>query len=201
MIVLGYIQNDQKRFKTYVANRTRKIRKLVPKERFHHVLTDENPADDASRGLSVHDEVKVRRWFEGPSKLWGTDEFWLTEVVHAEVSDDDPEVLVEVKSSVVSVVDNSNDILSQLGLWTSNWMRMKRIIFTVHTFTEKLRRRGSNFGSATVEDLRLAEVLIIKMIQAKHFSGDVNSLKEGKGVARPSKVVKVDPFLNKRRGS
>ena len=73
---------------------------------------------------------------------------------------------------------------------------MKLIVFTVHTFTEKLRRREGKFGPATVEDLRLAEVLIVRMIQAKHFSSDVNSLKEGKCVARSSKVVKLDPFLD-----
>ena len=32
MVVLGYIQNDQKRYRTYVANRTRRFRKLAGKD-------------------------------------------------------------------------------------------------------------------------------------------------------------------------
>jgi hypothetical protein len=70
MIVLGYIRNDKKRFRTYVAKRSKKIRNITEKAAWGHVSTDLNPADDASRGLSVSEERKVFRWFNGPDILW-----------------------------------------------------------------------------------------------------------------------------------
>ena len=79
MIVLGYIQNDVKRFRTYVANRAKKIRDQTEKCQWKHISTDYNPADDASRGISVNDLEKVKRWFYGPSLLWERD--YLSKVI------------------------------------------------------------------------------------------------------------------------
>ena len=70
MIVLGYIQNDVRRFRTFVANRVKKIRDFSRKEQWTYVNTKDNPADDASRGLTVDDSYKVDRWFKGPKFLW-----------------------------------------------------------------------------------------------------------------------------------
>ncbi|PIK44593.1 hypothetical protein BSL78_18553 [Apostichopus japonicus] len=49
MIVLGYIRNEDKRFKTFVANRVSKIHDLSSPNQWRHVGSKENPADDGSR--------------------------------------------------------------------------------------------------------------------------------------------------------
>ena len=69
-IVLGYIQNESKRFRIYVANRTNKIRSQTEKGQWKYISTLDNPADDTSRGWCVKDKEKVRRWFHGPPFLW-----------------------------------------------------------------------------------------------------------------------------------
>ena len=69
MIVLGYIQNDVKRFRTFVSNRTRKIRDYTGKDKWRYVNTHANPADGASRGLSVHDTDNVNRWLRKHGRL------------------------------------------------------------------------------------------------------------------------------------
>ena len=136
-IVLGYIQNDTKRYKTYVANRGKKVRKYskawkkTVKELWSYVSTDDNPADDASRGLSIHDSEKVRRWFEGPDFLKELDDTALGKVFLAVVPDNDPEVISEVKSNVVKVKGEENAILSVLSTRISNWMRIKRVMATI----------------------------------------------------------------------
>ena len=43
-VVLGYIQNESRRFYVYVANRVRLIRKISSPEQWTYVDTDENPA-------------------------------------------------------------------------------------------------------------------------------------------------------------
>ena len=68
-VVLGYISNNSKRFKIFVASRIQFIRESAdPKLRFH-VPTKENPAGDSSRGLKDVDSEKIKRWFEGPGFL------------------------------------------------------------------------------------------------------------------------------------
>ena len=45
MIVLGYIKNQSRRFRTFVANRVGVIRSLSSADDWHHVSSEENPAD------------------------------------------------------------------------------------------------------------------------------------------------------------
>ena len=50
-VVLGYINNDSRRFKIFVANRVPFIRDNTDIEQWHYILTHDNPAVDASKGL------------------------------------------------------------------------------------------------------------------------------------------------------
>ena len=59
-ISLGYIQNETKRPRTYIANRQNKILQLTSKEDWNHIDTKVNPADYASRGLTVAEKGKVK---------------------------------------------------------------------------------------------------------------------------------------------
>ena len=68
-VVLGYICNESARFHMYVANRVEKIRQSSTPEQWHYVPTDENPADHASRGLTV-EQLTESDWFRGPAFLW-----------------------------------------------------------------------------------------------------------------------------------
>ena len=65
-IALGYFQNETKRARTYIANRQNKILRLTAKESWNHIDTKVNPADYASRGLTVAEEDKVNVWLNGP---------------------------------------------------------------------------------------------------------------------------------------
>ena len=60
-VVLGYIKNDVRRFKTFVANRIQQIRENTEVQQQQYVPTRENPADDASRGLNAERESLVSR--------------------------------------------------------------------------------------------------------------------------------------------
>ena len=58
-IILGYMNNDSKRFRIFVANRTRQIRNLTTKEQWRYVNTKDNPGDDATREISIEEGTKV----------------------------------------------------------------------------------------------------------------------------------------------
>ena len=52
-IVLGYIHNTSRRFHMYVANRVNCIRKSSQPQQWQYVATKQNPADHATRPMSV----------------------------------------------------------------------------------------------------------------------------------------------------
>ncbi|XP_033105187.1 uncharacterized protein LOC117107594 [Anneissia japonica] len=75
MIVLLYIQNDESRFQTYVANRIAKIRNHSSPYQWRHIPSKSNPADDASRGITAK-LTGNQRWIHGPSFLWKDENAW-----------------------------------------------------------------------------------------------------------------------------
>ena len=64
--MLKYLENEDKRFQTFVANRISIIREMSSSEQWHYVNTDDNPADDASRGVSA---TQLHCWIHGPAFL------------------------------------------------------------------------------------------------------------------------------------
>ena len=69
--VLQYINNENRRFKSLVANRVAEIHASSQPADWKHVPGVLNPADDGTRGLSI-DELnsKNSRWLHGPEFLW-----------------------------------------------------------------------------------------------------------------------------------
>ena len=56
--VLGYIRNNTRRFKTFLANRVYQIKENANEEQWSCIPTRENPADDASRSLNAEWESR-----------------------------------------------------------------------------------------------------------------------------------------------
>ena len=69
-IVLGYVNNEARRFHVYVANRVQQIRDLTNPSSWQYIDTESNPADHASRGLTASQLLQGSRWLMGPAFLW-----------------------------------------------------------------------------------------------------------------------------------
>lgn len=52
-VVLGYINNDARRFQVFVANRIDRIKSSTKPEQWAYVASEDNPADHASQGLTA----------------------------------------------------------------------------------------------------------------------------------------------------
>ena len=66
-IVIAWLDGSPKRYKTFVGNRISTIIQLVPSESWHHVRTEQNPADCASRGISPQELLDHSMWWN----VWG----------------------------------------------------------------------------------------------------------------------------------
>ena len=74
--VSGYISNDSRRYHTFVANRVASIQEASSPSQWRHVCSEQNPADDASRGLSAEALTDNSRWLRGPDFLWKPVHTW-----------------------------------------------------------------------------------------------------------------------------
>lgn len=106
-VVLGYINNDARRFHTYVGNRVQHIRGRSKPEYWHHVSGKDNPADEASCGLAVREILDNQKWFTGPRFLWER-EIPAINTGPMNLKDD-----IEVRTNVRSSTFISNLVISQ----------------------------------------------------------------------------------------
>ncbi|XP_063417178.1 uncharacterized protein LOC134699508 [Mytilus trossulus] len=70
MSELRYISNQNIRFHTFVANRLEVIHEATLVDQWKYINTKLNPADYASRGMSVSKFESNPDWFNGPEYLW-----------------------------------------------------------------------------------------------------------------------------------
>ena len=188
-VVLGYIANDSKRFHVFVANRVQQIRDHTSPTQWRHVRTHENPADEASRGLSADELVSESKWLKGPNFLLENEIPNPTEQAPERViSHTDPEVK-KVKVFTTQTEENRNQFdLTRLQNFSS-WFRAKRaiaaclklkakILNKIHGANQMvLRNKGQLYEPVQVKDLRTAELEIIRLTQQEAFEEEIKILK------------------------
>ena len=206
-VVLGYIRNDTRRFKTFAANRIYQIKENTNVEQWSYIPTRENPADDASTGLNAEWESPNSRWFQGPSFLWQEEEHWPNQDESVELATENPELRKETKS--FATVVKQEDIIGYLEERISNWSKFKRIIALLLCYKRQLLQhirskqgwKGSdsincNSRLFNLEELKGAEKEVIKSVQQRHFKEEIMALHNGNSLKSSSKIVKLDPFLD-----
>ncbi|XP_070560303.1 uncharacterized protein [Ptychodera flava] len=131
-IVLQYIRNSTRRFQTFVANRLQLIHDASTPSQWHHVPSELNPADCASRGIQL-DHINGRLlqlWYEGPQFLWQPRSSWPTEPTDLpEIPEDDKELK---KAKVYTMQKNTSiddsDSLESLMYRCSSWYKLQKSV-------------------------------------------------------------------------
>jgi hypothetical protein len=187
--VLRYIENQDKRCNTFVANRIGTIRDNSSLSQWRHVDGKLNPADDASRGLSADHFLSCARWIKGPEFLWRQSEVWPKRPDGlGEVLSDDPEVKKEV-ITCISVKDEGVRTVDSIIEHFSSWARLKKFFAWMLRFRQNLLvadRKRSNGNSAndhqqstikpiTVTELKIAERELLKDVQKTNFPEELTS--------------------------
>ena len=129
-VVQAYIHNDTRRFHTFVANRLQQIREHTVPEQWKYIEGKKNPADDASRGLSLKDLLQSSRWLRGPSFLWDHHDSWKNSGKSEPESPQPDDKEVRKASSLTTHTTNeeqSATLLQRLEYFSS-WFRTKRAV-------------------------------------------------------------------------
>ena len=175
--VLQYIRNTSKRFHTFVANRLAVIHENSKPHQWRHVRSDLNPADDASRGLTIEEMHAKDRWFGGPQFLRQKEEFWPPDLIlcQPELTDEDPEISQEV------------DVVSRLIERYSSWEKLRKAIawilrFKIWFIGRYLRSPAAVTGTTSsvlsVEEVCSAEKEIFKHVQRIEFPEVIKALQQ-----------------------
>ena len=102
IIVMHYLKNPALRLKSFVAHRVDEILDHSTPDQWHHVRTDQNPADIVSRGVSVAAELPAL-WTSGPAFLKRPKDQWPEEVSTLPV----PKEPLEVKAMLQVIMSST----------------------------------------------------------------------------------------------
>lgn len=202
MLVLQYIANTERRFRTFVANRVSIIRDTSDPSQWRHVPTALNPADDATRGLSASEMTQQSRWLTGPPFLWLEESQWPDRPLLPADLVSDPEVI----SCSTATGTHRSDVPTEgkdLGLlWThySSWYRLQKGVAWIKKFIEWLQRKPDDRPSPsplTVPQLRQAKTAILRKVQQEHYAAELETLQHGAPITRKSTIYTLEPWLDK----
>ena len=139
MLVLQYITNTKHRFLTFVANRVATIQEYSDASQWRYVNTSLNPADDATRGLSVQELTSECRWIQGPDFLRRDEEHWPKRPSIIVDLSKDMEVKRNVATSMVTTADPThNRTMKPLWARYSSWSCLIKGVAWLMRFIESL---------------------------------------------------------------
>ena len=196
--VLKYLNNTQKRFHRFVANRLTFIHERSSTDQWQYAPSKENPADHASRGLGIDRFVKTIEWKNGPDFLWRSSSHWpklINESKQADIDEHDPEVkrVEKVQSYHTSVSDST---VEKLLLSSSDWYKLKRKVSWIMKIKECLRTRSKLPLSLTVDDIVRGEFAIIEYLQRVSFNNEIQKIKAKERLPKTSPIYKLNPFID-----
>jgi hypothetical protein len=173
-IVLSYLNNEKRRFQTFVANRVAKIRENSDPCQWRHVETSSNPADDISRGLKAQELIDNPRWISGPAFLWETEQNWPTQPKSYELP---PEAEVKVNKDQVYVASSQRTLLEDFLCKYSSWYRLKRAVGWLLLFKDTLKRKSDTKLKMTVAVMKRAELAIFDYLQQNYLTPNLKDLR------------------------
>ncbi|KAK3735155.1 hypothetical protein QZH41_020254, partial [Actinostola sp. cb2023] len=218
--VLRYIENKDKRFQTFVANRAAAILDQSTETQWKYVETSLNPADEASRGMTVDAFLHNKRWTDGPDFLKQSEETWPQRPPDmGQIPNDDPEVKKTIEVFAIEV-SNDSDYISKVLEKFSSWTRLKKIIAWVLCYKNNLRKQSQRRKAneviscqskvnanipLSVSEINDAERVIVKYVQKQAFKEELSILncidKENQEssnqstVKKCSSIYKLDPIM------
>jgi hypothetical protein len=191
------------------------IQDISSPSQWTYVDSAQNPADDASQGLSAEALIKNQRWLRGPEFLWKPKEYWPCPIdTFPSVDDSDPEVKNMQNFAVTQ--NSSPSIMDRIIERFSSWMKLKKCIAWLLRLCRNPRKKISRDKNTTtkpestktikplsVDELKHREREIVKFIQRRSFQEEIDSLTSPAAhntvtkpaIKKSSVIYKLDPIM------
>ncbi|XP_036007852.1 uncharacterized protein LOC118567265 [Fundulus heteroclitus] len=201
-VVLGYINNQHRRFHVYVNNRVQRIKQSSLPDQWRYVPTEHNPADHGSRSVAA-EKLGSNSWLCGPAFLLNHESL-LPEKGPFELVD--PESDVEVRHNVtVLKTTTAPGALGSLRFerfskWTSLIKAIAYLKHIAHSYKPKDGSSCSRWhlckASLTDEALSQAEHIIIKCVQQEVYKEEIKCIMTKRAIPHSSSLHKLNPMID-----
>lgn len=198
-IVLGYINNQSRRFFNYVANRVQKIRSISKPSQWHYVNTESNPADEGTRTLPAS-ELSTSPWLLGPKFLLSTLDD-VTEAIELQNPDSDKEIRKELQACKTETSETYNSFSGKFCRF-SDWKHLVNTIARLKHIAKSFSNSSKCVGwhlcgeSKSPINFMEAKLQIIKLVQRDVFKDELSCLEKGIQVKKSSYISSLSPYLD-----
>lgn len=220
-IVLAWLRKSPNCWKTFVANRVSSILGKVGNIEWRHVVSNCNPADLATRGLTPSELKDNKLWWHGPEWLILDENNWPISVTEFQTSSEEKRSQsMFAKSSEIAdsslkasggkpeetekVTGDSGeplkakekpkvqDFLSNI----STFQKAIHVVARMYRFVSLARKSDSNPEMLSSEELSMARKGIFIWSQKQYFSKDYACLTAKTRLSPKSPLICLNPFLD-----
>lgn len=154
--VFTWLKSESCRYKVFVGTRIAEIQDLTDVNSWRYVDSQNNPADDITRGKTLRELAQPQRWNQGPLFLQGPEAQWPVFPILSL-----PLPLCELRKSVACYLTQEPPTTSLPD--ASPYSRLEDLITAAATMASE--------GAATASSRLAAETLLVQRAQAESFPG------------------------------
>ena len=198
-VVLCWLTKCPSSYETFVANRITTVISSIPASQWHHVPSQENPADCASRGVSALELKEHPLWWNGPPWLLAEPilmprqplEEELEKQKHKHLKASVNKCLVVCSAPAEWLVTRSMSLRTLTR--TTAWL--KRAVFNFKALLQSQPRNTD--PQLTVEEIKEATILLLNRSQRRSFTQELHglTLTPPEPIPATNRLIHLRPFL------
>lgn len=202
-IVLCWLSLEPRNLKTFVGNRVSEIQQICDTNDWYHIKSSQNPADLISRGIVPNELKHSQLWWHGPTFLSQDSTGWpsgnhISNYAHRS-GENFPEIPeFNSKSIIVTTTLTALESFTDIFERASNYTRLLHIVAYILRFCRncKVPRNQREYGPLKQAEISDSLKHIVKIVQNKAFSEDLNNIKRYNSVKPSSHLSSLNPFID-----
>ncbi|XP_073960792.1 uncharacterized protein [Choristoneura fumiferana] len=183
MVVLSWLQCQPSRWQLFVGNRVSEIIQNIDNDRWRHVVSADNPADLASRGIKASELADSELWWTGPA--------WL------KAKNNEIPRLTSIPDTKIESKKSFHTLINDTPIWErfSSLRRMKRVVAQCKRFLD-YKNKDKKGDILTVAELNHVEESCVRYYQKLIYNQEFEDLKKKGKVRNKSSLIKFTPYLD-----
>ncbi|XP_058816368.1 uncharacterized protein LOC131679652 [Topomyia yanbarensis] len=191
-----WLNSDHRKYSQFVAVRISEMLELTEQHEWNWIPSKLNIADEATKWQKLPDLAPTSRWFRGLEFLWGPKEGWPDNI--SKFGD-------TIEEKRVKVLHHFEE--RAIFEWEkfSRWKRLLRHVAFVKRFPANIRKKivkqPVESGPLSHEELKEAELTILKFVQDSEFAREIQHLRKSNPLPwknvlpKNSSLYKLSPIL------
>lgn len=202
-VVLSWLRKPPSSLKQYASNRVAYIQENTDIHQWHHIRSESNPADCASRGLSPAELRRHPLWWNGPTDILEKEpkKSFLPAISDGEWEDFAAEIrpvmalTTRVEIRGLTMTTSQGEEIPLLARFSSLQKLLRVTAYVLRFRPHRMTAQYKTF--VTSEEIGQAMRLHVTEEQRRHFGSEISSLSAGHIISSSSKIACLKPFLDK----